>query len=137
MQYLDLVRDAQYAFDLPELPPNVVQTSHPLIGKNYAEEDYRLQKNCSSTRAWDPDQRAKQLERRAAKKQKKNSTKEVEDSSETAQSLQDGTAQGPQDGMDPIDAVGEDVGADEVVASADRDDGEGAVVVEGEAEANL
>jgi hypothetical protein len=51
MQYLDLVRDCISVFGLATLPPNVVQTSHPLSSgsilearnSGFVSEDIRLQ----------------------------------------------------------------------------------------------
>lgn len=53
MQYLDLIRDAQYAFRLPELPPNVIEKKSEIVDEIYRKTDNREQRNASIAFACD------------------------------------------------------------------------------------
>lgn len=45
MQFLDLVRDTQFAFGIPELPPNVVQTHIDQVDEDFKKKDAEAQRN--------------------------------------------------------------------------------------------
>lgn len=68
MQFLDLVRDACFAFGLPDLPANVVETRNALIGEDYTVEDAIQHKNDRPYTHYDP---VKQQQKEQAQKEKR------------------------------------------------------------------
>lgn len=86
MQYLDLVRDAVYAFGLPELPANVVHHENRSTGRSYAAEDDHNNRNKDLATEYDEEAHKDELEKKRreryqvkVKKREEKAVKHVEE----------------------------------------------------------
>lgn len=79
LQYLDLVRDAAHAFDLPDLPANEVDDSCPVTGRKFAAEDDVL--NWGYRLSW-PFDLEELKKKRKANKEKRDKAKRKEKKNE-------------------------------------------------------
>ena len=75
MQYLDLVRDAVFAFGLPELSPTVVEKRNGVTGEWYADDDDRMQKYAVASKKYDGDDHQDRKDRAKAVRRKKRAAK--------------------------------------------------------------
>lgn len=120
MQRLDLIRDTLFAFGLPDLPPNVVETRNSLTGEDYAAEDGRLQKknrSCSKGE-YDPD-------RHQGEKDKAKKKRHEKEASAAGIGIAQSTAQANTTEVNQEMDKNESMDTKEEAASSDQGDGQG------------
>lgn len=127
MQYLDLVRDAGYAFGLPDLPENKVDGKDELTGRDYADEDNKLSRNGSLAYPYDEEKQKRTREMDKQKRQKKKEmmsggeskkTKEKKAAHVTEESGDEAEKEESDDERDDVDSVFD------ISEASDEDEGE-------------